>query len=697
MRRFLRPGFLIPVLGLLAGVLSPAAPAQAAVNLSINDVSQVETNAGSTVFSFTVTATNTDAANPSGVYSFSYRVNDGTAPPAAAIAGGGQPNNDYNDKSGTFANFGPLAPGASQPHVIDIEVNGDDTFELDDQFTVELENPLGAAVIVDGSGLGTIQNDDTVPTLSIADDAEDEGVTQNFTVTLSNPTYLAVTFDASTADGSATAAGAGVGNPDYNAFANAGFTIPAGSESTFVLVLVNDDGVREGTETFFVNLTDITNATEADDSGIGQINNNDDPPTLSFSPANSTLCENPSEQQLVTVSLSAPSGLLANFVLGVGGTAILNTDYTLELSGGGPLVNGSVITFQPGETQKTIIVTTLNDLEVEGNESLTLSAAGFLNLNGATNAATVNISDDESWSVSLLELPNPDPLFDPGVIGLNGHPVRCFRATVLDDCGNPVIGVRVTFTIDGNTGGRIVGQSFSIINQNEIEVVTNDAGQAEFCYIPQFPGVDEVVASVVDNSLNDVDSNTVLVDVDAPTNTANAAVTGGGYVDLAEVLVGLLPGPTGVPSFFSLDVRNGRNNRTAGTVNTTLGIALPLGPGGRWIGGTLNLRSVRMLALLAGQGSTGGKRAVAFGLARVQIQVQRRRFTLNNVLFRVDAEDHGTPGVPNDRFQLTVLVNGLGGIPGPFTLTFGGNLDFVRARGVRNDISVRTGVIVPLP
>jgi hypothetical protein len=57
-----------------------------------------------------------------------------------------------------------------------VTINGDTTAEPDETFTVNLSNASGAT-IADGSGLGTISNDDAVatPTLSIADASVSEG------------------------------------------------------------------------------------------------------------------------------------------------------------------------------------------------------------------------------------------------------------------------------------------------------------------------------------------------------------------------------------------------------------------------------------------------------------------------------------------------------------------------------------------
>ncbi|HEV7474909.1 MAG TPA: DUF4214 domain-containing protein [Pyrinomonadaceae bacterium] len=111
-------------------------------------------------------------------------------------------------------------------------------------------------------------------TLSINDVTQVEtnaGTTNfNFTVSLSAPAGAGgVTFNASTADGTATAPG------DYAALVNQPGSITSGNTSTTVTVVVNGDATPETNETFFVNITNIVGATASDAQGLGTINNDD--------------------------------------------------------------------------------------------------------------------------------------------------------------------------------------------------------------------------------------------------------------------------------------------------------------------------------------------------------------------------------------------------------------------------------------
>ncbi|BCS32211.1 hypothetical protein TBR22_A14210 [Luteitalea sp. TBR-22] len=112
------------------------------------------------------------------------------------------------------------------------------------------------------------------PTLSITDQVRNEGDTGTqtyaFTVTLSTPAGPGgVTFDIATADNTAQAP------TDYVATALTLQTIPEGSRTYTFDVLVNGDTGFEPTETFFVNVTNVTGATVSDGQGTGTITNDD--------------------------------------------------------------------------------------------------------------------------------------------------------------------------------------------------------------------------------------------------------------------------------------------------------------------------------------------------------------------------------------------------------------------------------------
>ena len=137
------------VVGLALFALPQAALAQ---TLAIDDVSQIEGNAGTTTMTFTVTLT---GAAP-GAFTVDYATANVTATAPS----------DYVAATGTL-NF---AGAAGEAQVVNITINGDATFEPNETFNVNLSNvtPGVNATIADSQGVGTIQNDDlaAVPTLS---------------------------------------------------------------------------------------------------------------------------------------------------------------------------------------------------------------------------------------------------------------------------------------------------------------------------------------------------------------------------------------------------------------------------------------------------------------------------------------------------------------------------------------------------
>lgn len=227
-----------------------------ATALSIDDVSVTEGNAGSVAAVFTVSL---DVASGDQV-TVDYATSDGTA-----LAPG-----DYQSAGGTIT----IPPGEMSATVT-VQVNGDVLDEADETYAVTLSNPVNAT-IADGSGVGTIIDDDPPPSLSINDVAIPEGNNGNrqatFTVALSSMSGQTVTVEYATADGTATTA-------DLDYLARSGtLTFEAGQTSRNVNVPIRGDIQVEPDETYFVNLSNPTNAVIADDQGLGTIINDDGPP-----------------------------------------------------------------------------------------------------------------------------------------------------------------------------------------------------------------------------------------------------------------------------------------------------------------------------------------------------------------------------------------------------------------------------------
>src|SRR5439155_1583740 len=116
--------------------------------VSIGDVAAPEGDSGTSSFDFTVSL-----SNPSDqTITVDYATNDGSATAPS----------DYTAGTGTVS----FAPGQTS-QTVSVSVNGDTTHEADETFTVDLSNPANSA-IADAQGLGTINNDDGVPQISVS-------------------------------------------------------------------------------------------------------------------------------------------------------------------------------------------------------------------------------------------------------------------------------------------------------------------------------------------------------------------------------------------------------------------------------------------------------------------------------------------------------------------------------------------------
>jgi probable HAF family extracellular repeat protein len=205
------------------------------------------------------------------------------------------------------------------------------------------------------------------PTVSIGDVTVTEGNagTTNaiFTVTLSAPASGPVTVHFATGNGTATA------GADYTAQSGT-LTFAPGQTTATVTVAVHGDVTAEPNETFRGSLSQPAGAVLADSQGVGTIV--DDEPRLSIS--NVARLEGRSGTTLFvfTVTLSAASSVpvTVNYAT-ANGSARSTEDYTAQ---------SGTLTFEPGQTSKTISIVVKGDRKRESSETF------FVNLSGAFGA-----------------------------------------------------------------------------------------------------------------------------------------------------------------------------------------------------------------------------------------------------------------------------------------------------------------------
>jgi probable HAF family extracellular repeat protein len=221
-------------------------------SLSIGNVSIVEGHGGTVSAVFTVSLS---AASDQTIM-VTFASGDGTA-----MAG-----SDYQAASDTLT----FAPGETSK-TITVLVNGDRLGEPNETFIVLLSNPINAT-IADGSGQGTIIDDE--PRVSINDVSKKEGngngnsatTVFTFTVTLSVAYDVPLTLSYATADGTAKTS-----DGDYVASSGT-ITFAPGETTKTITVVVKGDKKKEANENFFIDLSDLSGyAVFLDSRGTGTI------------------------------------------------------------------------------------------------------------------------------------------------------------------------------------------------------------------------------------------------------------------------------------------------------------------------------------------------------------------------------------------------------------------------------------------
>jgi len=345
-----------------------------------------EGNAGTTTIDFTVAI---DQSDPNNDITVDY-----------AISGGNE-NGATNTLTFT-AGTGTLT------QTISVTTNGDTVPEPDENISVTLSNPSTNATIGTALGTSTFTNDD-LNAISISDVtlAEGDAGPTDFIFTVSvdggGNAVAQIDFDVNTVDGTAVA------GTDYVAIVGGSGTITAGTPSTTITVTVNGDTAVEGNEDFSVVLSNPTNATITDDTGLGTITN-DDSVTVAFSQATGADAEN-TGGNLPTLFIT---GMVTNAssvtVTDVGtGTATSGNDYDFTSP---QVVNIPAGTYD-GTAVTAIAIPNLSitgDTNVEPDETIDLALGtptGDMTLGGQTTT-TYTINNDDSVTVAFSQATGSD-------------------------------------------------------------------------------------------------------------------------------------------------------------------------------------------------------------------------------------------------------------------------------------------------
>jgi hypothetical protein len=284
---------------------------------------------------------------------------DGMLDAATSDADTGTVSELLGNGNGTPTYAGAFAVGSSPTAVAAADFNGDGRPDV----TAANGSSNTVWVLLNNGTWPPLPPDP--PSVRIRDASVTEGNTgtaaATFTVTLSAASTQTITVAYATGNGTATT------GSDYQA-AGGTLTFAPGQTSKTVTVLVNGDRLPESNESFSVTLGSPTNATIADGQGLGTIV--DDEPRVSISDVTKAAGKkNQTTQFTFTVTLSAAydQPVTMSFRTADGTAKTSDQDYVAKTG---------TLTFNPGETTKTMTITVNGDNKKEANEYFYLDLFG---------------------------------------------------------------------------------------------------------------------------------------------------------------------------------------------------------------------------------------------------------------------------------------------------------------------------------
>lgn len=352
--------------------------------------------------------------------SVQFSTSSGSGPEGAASG------SDFTAVTNSVVTF---APGQTE-RTITVATTDDQEVEGTEVFVATLSSPSGVT-LADREASGRILDNDSSgggqPTISISNaPAVVEGGNAVFTVTLSEASNSAVSVRYSTAvDSRPTAASAA----DFTARINQTLNFSPGQTVQTISIPTTDDVEVEDAETFSLLLDSPVNATLFTAAAIGTITDNEVPlPAFSVSNAQPTT-EGNAAFFTVSLSAAATTTLIVDYSTGSASgpsAATSDVDFTA--------VTGQSLTFTPGQTQKTVSISTINDSLLEATETFQLNLSnpsngsqiataqgiGTINDNDGTlgfvlskSAVTVDESGtSETFSIVLTSAPTSNVVFN---------------------------------------------------------------------------------------------------------------------------------------------------------------------------------------------------------------------------------------------------------------------------------------------
>jgi VCBS repeat-containing protein len=416
--------------------------------VSIDDVSQIEGDSGSTTYTFTISLDQPAPTNVSVDWATAHSTTNGT---------------DLAAQSGSVT----FVAGETSK-TISVTVNRDQTIELDESFFVNLSNLStgGSAVVIgDAQGVGTIVNDDDAA-ITIDDVTQSEGdsgtTTYTFTVSLDQPVDTVVSVNWATAHG--TTNGTDLSAPSGTV------TFAAGETTKTFSVTVSGDTTVELNETFNVNLSGLAaggrSVAVTDSQGVGTITN-DDVAAIAIDDITQSEGDSGTTTYTFTVTLSQASDAPVSVNWATANGTTNGTDLGAQ---------SGTVTFAAGETSKTFTVNINGDRLVEGDDTFTVNLSGL-----AAGGRSVTISDAQGFGTLVNDDNAPSTLTHTVTTAEDtDYNFTITDIPYFDADGDPLVSITITSL---PTDGSLIYNGVTVTQtdiDNGLVIAAADIGQITF-------------------------------------------------------------------------------------------------------------------------------------------------------------------------------------------------------------------------
>jgi hypothetical protein len=322
--------------------------------LSINNVSVTKPFSGSTNAVFTVSLSTASAQT----VTVNYALSAGTA----------RANTDFTNVANGTLTFTP----GQLTQTITVPIPGNAVRTGPRTFFVNLSGASNATVAA-SQGVGTIVDPNPLPTITVTGASTSEGSsgskTLSFTVKLSAASAQEVTLQYATADGTAVA------GTDYKAASGLLVFYPGDTSETVPITVFGYPG-KNSDQSFTLNVSSPTNAVILAGQGVGTILNANN--TVSVTGA--TVVNGTSGTTPVTFTINLSSPVPAGAPPVVVQYATANGTSPAGVAGVDYVANTGSVTFNPGDSSKTVTVLALGTPQAQSTRSF------VLNITGASNA-----------------------------------------------------------------------------------------------------------------------------------------------------------------------------------------------------------------------------------------------------------------------------------------------------------------------